>query len=224
MTVRTQDVGGLHGFGAVPIAQGEPAFNGRWEASVVAGILATLSAGVYNVDEFRAPMDELPPLAYMSLPYFGKWMHTLEVNCVRAGIFTAEQVDERMEVLSRGDAPLQLADGDVTVAMRTFIVESAVDAVTVDRSARFSPGDAVRGRAMVGSRHARIPLYVQGRPGVVDRVRGALPFPDASLSGQGESHEYVYSVRFEGGDLWDAGEAAVFLDLCEPYLEPVEAR
>src|SRR5579862_987302 len=68
MTVRTQDIGGVQGYGAIPIADG-PAFNGRWEASVVAGILATLAAGAYNVDEFRAPMDELPPLAYMSLPY-----------------------------------------------------------------------------------------------------------------------------------------------------------
>ena len=53
MTVRPQDLGGRHGFGPVQIEQDEPVFHADWEASVIAGILATISAGLYNVDQFR---------------------------------------------------------------------------------------------------------------------------------------------------------------------------
>ena len=61
MTVRPQDLGGRHGFGPVQIEQDEPVFHADWEASVIAGILATISAGLYNVDQFREGIDELEP-------------------------------------------------------------------------------------------------------------------------------------------------------------------
>ena len=90
------------GFGPVPIEQDEPVFHADWEPSVIAGILTTISAGLYNVDQFREGMDELEPLSYLTLGYYGRWLHTLEVNCVQSGVFSAEDLEGRIQTLASG--------------------------------------------------------------------------------------------------------------------------
>ena len=106
MTVRPQDLSGRRGFGPVPIERDEPVFHAHWEASVIAGILATIAAGLYNVDQFREGIDDLEPLSYLSLGYYGRWLHTLEVNCVKSEVFTDEELEQRIEQLaSGGEAP-----------------------------------------------------------------------------------------------------------------------
>ena len=100
MTVRPQDLGGRHGFGPVQIEQDEPVFHADWEASVIAGILATISAGLYNVDQFREGIDELEPLSYLTLGYYRRWLHTLEVNCMQSGVFTAEELEARIQAIA----------------------------------------------------------------------------------------------------------------------------
>jgi nitrile hydratase len=72
--------------------------------------------------------------------------------------------------------------------------------------------------------HTRLPRYVRGRQGAVARVHPACIFPDTHAHGRGENPQYVYSVRFAAAELWgeDAEpNAAVLLDLFEPYLEAV---
>ena len=72
--------------------------------------------------------------------------------------------------------------------------------------------------------HTRLPRYVRGKPGIVQRHHGAHVFPDTNAHYQGEQPQHLYSVRFEGRDLWGdvAGPRdAVLLDLWESYLERV---
>jgi nitrile hydratase len=54
-------------------------------------------------------------------------------------------------------------------------------------------------------------------------VNGGFVFPDANAHGAGEAPEYVYTVVFEGRELW--GETAspgltVSIDAWESYLVP----
>jgi nitrile hydratase subunit beta len=224
MTVRSHDLGGSRGFGPIPIEQDEPVWHAPWEGSVVAGILATIGAGLYNVDQFREAIDDLEPLSYISVGYYGRWLHTLEENCVRAGVFTPEQVAEAIGHVAAGSRPTPTAGTEVADGLRRLIREGAPGARTVERPPCFTPGDLVRGRMLPDERHARIPGYVQGRPGVIHRVHDAFANPDTHRRGEGENPEHVYSVRFEGADLWPGtGEGEVFLDLWESYLERREA-
>lgn len=200
-------------------------FHSAWEGSVVAGILATIGAGLYNVDQFREAIDDMDPLSYVTVGYYGRWLHTLETNCVRSGVITPEQIEARMQLVAEGAAlPSLPADPSIAEGMRTLIREGAPGSRTVDRAPLFAPGDRVRGRVLDGERHARIPSYAQGRPGVVNRVHNAFVFPDTNRRGEGENPEHVYSVRFDAADLWPGeGEGVVFIDLWESYLEPREA-
>lgn len=223
MTVRPQDLGGARGFGPVPIETDEPVWHHAWEGSVVAGILATIGAGLYNVDQFREGIDDLDPLSYVSVGYYGRWLHTLEENCVRTNLFTREQIEEAIRQVAAGASPTPIAGPEVADGLRRLIREGAPGARHVDRPPRFAAGDRVRGRVLPDERHARIPRYAQGAPGVVHRVHEAFPNPDASRRGEGERPEHVYSVRYEATGLWpEDGSGAVFLDLWESYLEPLE--
>jgi len=224
VTVRPQDLGGRKGFGPVPIEADEPVYHAAWEGWVVAGILATMMAGLYNVDEFRAGIDDLDPLSYLSVGYYGRWLHTLEVNCVRAGVLTEEEVERRLaEIADRPEAPLpRLDDPRIAAELRKLVEEGASNLRAIADEPRFRPGDRVRGRELPGERHVRIPGYAQGSVGVVHVVHGAFVFPDTNLRREGESPQHVYAVRFAAADLWpDADErATVLVDLWESYLEP----
>lgn len=221
MTTRPQDLGGRRGFGAVPIERDEPVFHAHWEASVIAGILATMAAGLYNVDQFREGIDDLEPLSYLSVGYYGRWLHTLEANCVRSGVFSEDELERRIEELAAGAHVPEGANREIAGQLRELIYLSAPALEHSPTVPAFAVGDRVRGRVLDGARHARIPVYAQGRPGVVHRVLPAFREPDANRRGLARQPEQVYSVRFAARDLWaDADPASeIILDLWESYLE-----
>ncbi|MBS0396808.1 MAG: nitrile hydratase subunit beta, partial [Proteobacteria bacterium] len=90
-------------------------------------------------------------------------------------------------------------------------------------AARFAPGARVRTQAAPAPHHTRLPAYARGRVGHIERVHGAHVFPDRHAHGQGEAPEWLYTVAFDGRELW--GESAapgltVSIEAFEPYLEP----
>jgi hypothetical protein len=89
--------------------------------------------------------------------------------------------------------------------------------------AKFKPGDKVVARNMHPTGHTRIPRYVRGRHGIVDRDHGVFVFPDTNAELAGEKPQHVYSVRFTARELWgdDAPERDVlYIDLWDDYLDP----
>ena len=165
MTVRPQDLGGRKGFGPVAIEPDEPVYHAPWEGPVIAGILATMIAGLYNLDQFRAGIDDLDPLSYFSVGYYGRWLHTLEVNCVKAGVVTGLEIESRIaEIAERPGAPLPESDNPLVAAqLRALIEDGASNARTVPNRA------GVRGRRPRAGAHPsrRAPCPHPGlRPGL----------------------------------------------------------
>src|SRR5262249_33985786 len=161
---------------------------------------------------------------YLSVGYYGRWLHTLEANCIRAGVFSEEDVEARLaEITERPDAPLPARDDpQVAADLRELVEPGASNARPVPFPPACAAGDRVRGRTLPDARHVRIPGYAQGKVGVVHLVHEAFVFPDTNLRDEGENPEHVYAVRFRARDLWpDADErASVLVDLWESYLEP----
>lgn len=88
---------------------------------------------------------------------------------------------------------------------------------------RFRVGDAVIARNVHPEGHTRIPRYIKGRRGVVDRDHGVFAFPDAAAHGLGHVPQHVYSVRFMSRELW--GDQAspldsIQIDLFDEYMDP----
>ncbi|MGQ3129701.1 SH3-like domain-containing protein, partial [Variovorax sp.] len=90
--------------------------------------------------------------------------------------------------------------------------------------ARFAIGQAVRMRAGRVDYHTRLPGYVQGRRGTVERLHGAHVFADSNAQGAGEAPQWLYTVVFEEAELWGsrAQQLSVSVDAWESYLEAVE--
>lgn len=88
---------------------------------------------------------------------------------------------------------------------------------------RFRLGDRVVVRNMHPSGHTRVPRYVRGKTGVVDRDHGVFVFPDTSAHGQGDKPQHVYSVRFHAQELWGPSASqreTLYIDLWDDYMDP----
>ncbi len=91
-----------------------------------------------------------------------------------------------------------------------------------DRPKSFEVGDRVRMKNIHPMGHTRLPRYVRGRVGVIDRYQGVFVFPDTEAHHKGENAQHVYSVRFTAKELWgeDAPEnQALYIDIWDDYMD-----
>lgn len=103
-----------------------------------------------------------------------------------------------------------------------LIASGASCRVEADVAAKFAPGDRIAVRNINPTRHTRLPRYVRGKRGVVERDHGVFVFPDTSAHGEGERPQHVYSVKFSARELWGADAAAkdnLYIDLWDDYME-----
>ncbi len=92
----------------------------------------------------------------------------------------------------------------------------------LDIAPRFKPGDRVKARNINPPGHTRVPRYVRGKEGVVQRDYGVFHLPDARAAGQGDQPQHIYSVRFSARELWGAEAPAkdsLNIDLWDDYLD-----
>ncbi len=212
------DMGGMDGFGKVEPAPHEPVFHAPWEGRVIAMMRAMGAAGAWNLDMFRAAREQQPPAVYLTSSYYKSWLLSVETLALRFGYVAPEE-------LAAGHAlhPPRSPPRDV---LRAKDVQAAVRRGSYERPstspALFKSGDRVRAKNMHPPAHTRLPRYARGRLGVIQRVLGCQVFPDSSAVGSGEDPQWLYTVVFEGRELWgaDADPALkISIDAFEPYLE-----
>jgi nitrile hydratase len=88
---------------------------------------------------------------------------------------------------------------------------------------RFSLGDRVTTRNFHLQTHTRLPRYARGKEGVVEAIGGTYTFADDNAHGKGPSPQWLYTVVFDGLELWGSGSNGnikVSIDAWESYLEP----
>jgi nitrile hydratase subunit beta len=212
------DMGGMHGFGKVEPEPNEPVFHAAWEGRCIALNRAMGYTGVWNIDMSRAAIEELPPQLYLTASYYKKWAIRLEHMLLERGLVDADE-------LAAGHAlrPGKALKRTMTVDK----VEAAFNRGKYGRPAsapaRFKPGDRVRTRNIHPRTHTRLPRYARGKVGVIDALRGCNVFPDSVAIGQGENPQWLYTVLFDGRELWGENSdptLTVSIDAWEPYLDP----
>jgi nitrile hydratase beta subunit len=213
------DLGGMHGFGPIEREVDEPVFHHAWEGRVRAMMGIAIARGCFNLDEFRYGIEQMAPVDYLSTSYYEKWLTAVEYNLIHKGIVTERELEERAgQVREHPDAAVTRSE---PVAEQVLLTPppSTLPPVTP----RFARGDAVITRNQHPTGHTRLPRYARGKRGVIHLIHGPEVFPDAAAHGRDEPPQVVYSVRFEGRELWgDAAEPGQTLniDLWESYLEP----
>jgi nitrile hydratase beta subunit len=209
------DMGGMHGLGAVAPEADEPVFHADWEARVFALVLASPTRG--NIDAGRHQRELIPGPDYLAMSYYERWFAALGAMLVKSGAVTAAELASGKPDPAAAKATPRLSSDAVASALSrrgSYQREGAAPG--------FEIGERVRARNIHPVGHTRLPRYVRGRLGVVERRHGAHVFPDAHASGRGENPQPLYTVRFAARELWGphaSDRDSVSLDLWEPYLE-----
>lgn len=212
------DMGGMHGFGPIDPEPDEPVFHADWERSVYGLAAAMGPVADWTLDADRHALECIPGQRYLRLPYYGKWFVTMSRLLVEHGYITEEELESgRAQATARTvDRILEAKD------VERYVNAGSRSDRDVDRPAKFGPGDAIRALNVHPRGHTRLPRYVRGHDGVIERIHGCHVFPDTNAHGEGEQPQWLYSVRFAAAELWGAGQPGrtdVCLDLWEPYLE-----
>lgn len=211
------DMGGMQGFGPVVREANEPVFHAPWEGRVMAIRRALIASGKLS-STLRPFIESIPPADYLRMSYYELWFTALVELVISAGLARREEVVSGLPAEGGGKAAPVLSPAEA--AEVPFRVK-AMPAAAVKPG--YAPGQRVRARNINPLEHTRLPRYVRGRAGIVERDQGIQLFPDTEAYGRGDNPQHVYSVRFPARELW--GEEApardsVYLDLWEDYLEP----
>jgi nitrile hydratase beta subunit len=212
------DMGGMEGFGPVRPEPNEPPFHTVWEGRALALNRAMGYAKIWNIDRSRAVIEEFAPHDYLTMTYYEKWAVRLEKLLLENDLIGADEVAAGHALRPGKPLPRTLAAADVAKALTRGSYARPAKA-----PAHFQVGDRVRTRNIHPTTHTRLPRYARGRVGLIECVRGCHVFPDSVATGQGENPQWLYTVLFEGRELW--GDNAdptlkVSIEAWEPYLEP----
>jgi nitrile hydratase subunit beta len=210
------DIGGRSGFGPVVPEPEGAVFHAAWEPRVHAVTLALGATGSWNLDMARSARETLPD--YLNLTYYEIWLNGLEKLLIGKRLVTSDE-------LTAGC--MQHAPAPVARVLKADQVAAALaKGAPTERApagpARFSPGQRVRTRATPAGHHTRLPGYVRGKTGVIERVLGVHVFADVHAQGLGEDPQWLYTVVFEAAELWGSEAKpghSVSVDAWQPYLE-----
>lgn len=210
------DLGGEPGHGrALPEAEGE-LFHAPWEPRALALTVAMGATGAWNLDMSRAARESLP--RYRELSYYEVWIAALQSLLAERHLVLADEAAAGRALHSPRPLARKLMAANVAAAL----AQGSPTARPATTPARFVPGQAVRMFAGEVPHHTRLPAYVRGKRGVIERVHGAHVFADAHASGRGEQPQWLYTVAFAGSQLWPDEPArglSVSVDAWEPYME-----
>jgi len=212
------DMGGMDGFGAVERAPNEPVFHARWEGRVMALHRALGGLQEWNIDIGRYWIELLPPDLYLASSYYARWLARLEnLSLARDLVGQAELVAGHANGPGRPVTGRALTEADVGGALIPGSFGRPAPA-----PARFAIGDRVRARNIHPRTHTRLPRYVRGHVGLIERLHGCHVFPDAVVASGAEDPQWLYTVTFEGATLWGPDSEPglrISVDAFEPYLD-----
>jgi len=199
-------MGGNQGFGPIEREADEPAFHAEWERRAFALTLAMGATGQWNLDQSRFARENREPADYLSRTYYEIWEAGLTRLLEERGLLEGTHpvrtlaASEVEPLLTRGGGVEREPPGE----------------------ARFAVGDRVRMRNTHPLTHTRLPRYVRGHVGTIERLHGAHVYPDVHAVTGEEDPQWLYTVRFTARGLWGSEEnTSITVDAWEPYLERV---
>ena len=215
------DLGGQPGHGRVtPEPEGE-LWHAPWEPRAMALTLAMGATGAWNIDMSRSARETLPN--YCALTYYQIWVAALERLLIeRRLVRRAELAASR-----RLDPPLPVARVLHAADVAATLARGSPTQRETGAAPAYAVGSRVRARREKVAHHTRLPGYVRGHVGTVERVHGAHVFADTHAHGLGEQPRWLYTVAFDAVELWGAAARAgdrVSVDAWEPYLEAADLQ
>ena len=213
-----QDLGGTHGHGPVKPEPNEPVFHGDWEKRAFALTLAMGAPGGWNIDMSRFARENRKPNEYLDMTYYQVWLAGLETLMKERDLVAEDEIEAGRSLHPPKPVPRVLKPEDVAKTLH----RGGPTERDTNTKPTFEVGQRVRAKNINPVTHTRLPRYVRGHVGTIERVLGCHVFPDSNALGKGEDPKWLYTVRFDGPELW--GDEAdpttqISVDAWEPYLE-----
>lgn len=212
-----QDLGGAMGFGPVAPETNEPLFHAPWEERALGLTLCAGALGRWSLDESRHARESLPPAVYYNASYYEIWIRALEVLLTRHDLISELELETGVAAAQSPD-PRRLRPEAVPAAL----ARGTPCDRPLDGAPRFAVGQRVRAKNAHPRTHTRLPRYLAGHTGVIETVHGGFVLPDANAHGLGERPQRLYTVVFDGREVWgEDGEPGLTIsaDLWEEYLD-----
>ena len=213
------DMGGMHGMGPIDHEKNEPVFHAPWEGRVFALNVAMGAWRKWNIDASRHGVELIPAAEYLHMSYYEKWFTRLVGLLLKSGLVTQGE----METGRATPGTPVLSPPFTAERVAETLGKGAPTSRNVPAAPLFQAGQRVRARNLHPTGHTRLPRYVRGKLGAIDRDHGVYVFPDTNAQFAGEKPQHVYSVRFAARELWGEQASArdsVYVDLWDDYLEP----
>jgi nitrile hydratase subunit beta len=211
------DMGGMQDMGPILRARDEPVFHAEWERRVY----ALCSAADIDWPIMRRHIELIPPVDYLQMSYYERWLNALTAALTESGVLTPAEI-------ASGTGPVGVPKGWRVFTVADVSEELAPVTAAAEKpspTARFHTGQRVRARNINPVGHTRLPRYVRGKLGTIEREGEVDELQDMDANGVAlaKQPQRVYCVRFTSRELW--GEQAnvrdaVYVDMWEDYLEP----
>ena len=212
------DMGGMHGMGPVEIEPNEPVFHAEWERRVFALRLASAFHRKWNGDMNRHAVERMPPGDYLASSYYERVLFGFQKLLVERGLISQKELET-----GKAEAEASVEGVLTTQGIETMLRNRKRARRDEDVPPRFKAGDRVVARNMHPAGHTRMPRYVRGRQGVIDRDCGVYVFPDTHAMSGDPKPQHLYSVRFAARELWGPAASArdsVYMSLWDDHLDP----
>jgi nitrile hydratase beta subunit len=162
-----QDLGGMDGFGQVQPEPNEPVFHAEWEKRAFALTLAMGMPGGWNIDMSRFARENRPPGEYLAMSYYQLWFAALEAMMKQRGLIADDEIDAGHSLHPPKPVKRALSPADVAKTLhRGGPTERETNTV-----AKFKPGNRVRTKNINPVTHTRLPRYIRGHLGQIERRR-----------------------------------------------------
>jgi nitrile hydratase beta subunit len=212
------DMGGVPWIDPVHPELNEPPFHAEWERRAFALTLAMAMPGGWNIDMSRFAREDRPPQDYLGMSYYQIWLAGLERLMLARNLVSSDEIEAGKPLHpAKPVAKTLTPEGVAGMLHRGGPTERKVTG-----PALFAAGDRVQAKTINPPTHTRLPHYVRGHIGTVERVLGFHVFPDSNAIGAGENPQWLYTVTFDGRELWGNDSdptLKVSVDAWEPYLE-----
>jgi nitrile hydratase beta subunit len=176
--------------------------------------------------DLRKGAEAMNPFAYFQYRYYEKWLGGITAYLIDNGYLTPRELDA-VRARYRLDPAASVPQFD-SEAIDDQVIRYLREGDSPRRgpaSPAFAVGDQVTVRNPPTEDHTRLPGYLRGHSGTVERVfeGNYAYFCSTGADGLGEPCP-VYVVRFEPAQIWGPGAepnaGPLFAELYEVYLSP----
>ena len=191
------DLGGMDGF-RVPVRDEGFALREEWERITWGMLLATFGTPGLPAGNRRF-IENLPPARYLTMPYYARFLDARTKSFLDLGLVTQQELDNPDGPVSKPN--LSGFTPRTPEQVVRFLRQEHSGQVNVAAPAAFAVGDEVVVKNDHPAGHTRVPRYVRGHRGIIQRAHGVHVFEDDVAPGTRVGPQHLYTVAFTGPEL-----------------------